>query len=96
MLCGTKYTHERTGAGRGTLANHPPSSWNAAPSTRAISAPTALVGGLLSLIASGVWLASPIQESKPHFSFLFLWLAVFTAHGWNQYLVHYPRREEAE
>jgi hypothetical protein len=43
---------------------------------RAISAPTALVGGVLSLAACGVWVASPIQDSAPHFSFLLLWLIV--------------------
>lgn len=43
---------------------------------RAISAPTALVGGLLSIIASGIWIASTGQDSRPHFSFLALWLIV--------------------
>ena len=44
---------------------------------RAISAPTALVGGLLSLAASGIWVGSPIQDSRFHFSFLLLWMVVF-------------------
>jgi hypothetical protein len=45
---------------------------------RAISAPTALVGGVLSLVASGIWLASTPYEAKypPFFFFLFLWLLV--------------------
>jgi hypothetical protein len=44
---------------------------------RAISAPTALVGGVLSVVATGVWLASPMQDGAPRFSFLVLWLVVF-------------------
>ena len=44
---------------------------------RAISAPTALAGGLLSLVASGIWLASTNQGSEPHLSFLLLWIVVF-------------------
>jgi hypothetical protein len=43
---------------------------------RAISAPTALVGGLLSLAASGLWLATTRPDSDPHYSFLLLWLPV--------------------
>jgi len=44
---------------------------------RAISAPTALVGGLLSLGASAVWMATTRPNADPHFSFLLLWLLVF-------------------
>jgi len=43
---------------------------------RAISAPTALVGGLLSLAASGIWMAGSAPGSKFHPGFLPLWLAV--------------------
>jgi len=43
---------------------------------RAISAPTALVGGLLSLGASGVWLATTRAGSDPRYSFLIPWLMV--------------------
>jgi hypothetical protein len=43
---------------------------------RAISAPTALAGGLLSIFASGLWMASTAQGSQPRFSFLALWLVV--------------------
>jgi len=44
---------------------------------RAISAPTALVGGLLSLAASGVWMAATRPNSEPRYNFLVLWLLVF-------------------
>jgi len=44
---------------------------------RAISAPTALAGGLLSLAASCFWIANTPPESDPHYSFLLVWLLVF-------------------
>jgi len=44
---------------------------------RAISAPTALVGGLLSLVASGIWLALTPSYSERRNHFLLLWLLVF-------------------
>jgi len=44
---------------------------------RAISAPTALIGGLLSLAAAGIWLAVTSRDSRPPFNFIILWLLVF-------------------
>ena len=57
---------------------------------RAISAPTALVGGLLSLAASAIWLAFPSQDSHPRFSFLMLWILVLllTAATNTFFIVH--------
>jgi len=61
---------------------------------RAISAPTALVGGLLSLAASGIWLVSPVQNPERHCSFLLLWIVVFllTAGTNTLFIVHGARK----